>query len=131
MKDFKKIITAYTTFFTEKGFLDLVKKQGKRIGTKLIYTGLLLFYAYKRDETPYWAKNIVLGSLGYLISPIDFLPDLTPILGYTDDFGVLSFGLVAISSYVNQGVKEKAKSRMGKWFGSWDENSLAEIDNSL
>ena len=73
---------------------------------------LLLYYAYRRRDTPLWAKNIVLGTLGYFLSPIDIIPDLTPLLGYTDDAGVLAFGLVIISSYVASSVKVYSPQRV-------------------
>ncbi len=99
---------------------------------KTVYTALLLFYAYRRPETPLWAKNIVIGALGYLIAPIDWLPDLTPIIGFTDDIGVLSFGLVAVAAYVNAGVKEKARTQLRRWFGvDLDERDLAAVDEQL
>ena len=67
----------------------------------------------------------------YFIAPIDALPDLTPIVGYTDDLGVLSFGLVTIACYVNKEVKEKARGKLKDWFGEYDEAELTAVDDSL
>ena len=96
-----------------------------------MYAALLMFYAYKRKDTPSWAKKIVIGILGYLISPIDFLPDLSPIIGYTDDLGVLSFGLVTIAAFVNEEVRKKARTQLGKWFPSVQEEDLKEVESKL
>ena len=90
-----------------------------------------MWYAYKRKETPGWAKNIIVGTLGYFLMPIDVIPDLTPILGYTDDVGVLSVGLVTIAGYVNDEVREKAKTHLTKWFGEYDKSELKEVDDQL
>ena len=30
-------------------------------------------------------KGIIIAALGYLISPLDFIPDPIPVAGYTDD----------------------------------------------
>jgi uncharacterized membrane protein YkvA (DUF1232 family) len=92
---------------------------------------LLLYYAYKRSETPSWAKNIIIGVIGYFIAPIDAIPDLTPFFGYTDDIGILSFGLVTIACYVNEDVKENARQKLHKWFGDYDEDELREVDAQL
>ena len=92
---------------------------------------MLLFYAYRRKETPTWAKSIVLGTLGYLIAPFDALPDLTPIIGYTDDLGVLSFGLVTIACYINDNVRAKAREQLVKWFKDYQEEDLKEVDARL
>jgi len=103
----------------------------KTIGVKLTYSALLLFYAYDREDTPAYAKNIILGSLAYLLSPIDAVPDLTPLLGFTDDLGVLSFGLVTIACYIDQAVREKAKFRLHRFFKVVDEQDLIEVDSQL
>ena len=98
---------------------------------KVVYSALLLFYAFRRKETPLWAKNIIMGTLGYFLSPIDMIPDLSPIIGYTDDFGVLSFGLVTIAAHVNKDVRDKARKRLTTWFGEIDQKELAEVDKQL
>ena len=103
----------------------------KTVGVKLTYSALLLYYAYERKDTPTWAKNIILGSLAYLLSPIDAVPDLTPFLGFTDDFGVLSFGLVTIACYIDEAVRENAKFRLHKFFKVVDEEDLLEVDSRL
>ena len=91
--------------------IDIIKKikaSLSSLSTKFIYSLLLLFYAYKNDGTPVWAKNIILGAIAYFISPIDSIPDLTPFIGFTDDFGVISFGLVTIACYIDDGVRSQA-----------------------
>lgn len=103
----------------------------KTIGVKLTYSALLLYYAYQREDTPAWAKNIILGSLAYLVSPIDAVPDLTPFLGFTDDLGVLSLGLVTIACYIDNTVREKSKFKLHKFFKVVDEQDLLEVDARL
>jgi uncharacterized membrane protein YkvA (DUF1232 family) len=122
---------SYIGKFSENRFWNKLRNYARQAGLKTVYAALLLFYAYRRKDTPYWAKNIVLGTLGYFLSPIDAVPDLTPIIGYTDDIGVLAFGLVTIAAYVNQEVKEKAKGQLHRWFGTYDEDELAEVDAKL
>ncbi len=108
-----------------------IKRYGKQIGTKTIYSALLMYYAFQRKETPAWAKHIILGALGYLIAPIDGIPDLTPIIGYTDDIGILSFGLVTIAAYVNEEVRGKARKQLGQWFGQVNEEDLEAVEKQL
>lgn len=103
----------------------------KTIGVKLAYSALLLYYAYEREDTPKWAKNIILGALAYLVSPIDSIPDLTPFIGFTDDLGVLSFGLVTIACYIDKSVRDKAKLKVHKYFKVVDEEDLLEVDSRL
>jgi len=124
---FKKYIKG----FSEHGMWEKISKYAKKTGQQTIYTVLLLYYAFKRNDTPQWAKNIIIGTIGYFISPIDAIPDLTPIIGYTDDIGVLSFGLVTIACYVNKEVKSQARIQLGKWFKDFQEEDLKAIDEKL
>ena len=119
----------YKASYSEKKLWKKLKKFAQNLGAKMTYTVLLLYYAYRRKDTPRWAKNIVLSALGYLIAPIDAIPDISPIIGFTDDLGVLSFGLVAIAAYVNTEVKTKARNKLNKWFGDVDDQDLKEVDD--
>jgi len=127
----KNPFQAYIRKFSESKFWLKLSRYARQAGTKTVYSALLLFYAYRRKDTPYWAKNIVLGTLGYFLSPIDALPDLTPIIGYTDDIGVLAFGLATIAAYVNEEVRKNARGQMTKWFKEYDEKDLEEVDARL
>ncbi|MCC6722893.1 MAG: DUF1232 domain-containing protein [Saprospiraceae bacterium] len=121
----------YASRFSEFGLLEKIKQFAKQAGLKVVYSVLLLYYAYRRKDTPIWAKRIIIGVLGYFISPIDALPDLTPILGYTDDLGVLSFGLVTIAAYVNDEVRITARKKLQDWFGEFNLEELQEVDKQL
>jgi len=117
--------------FSESKFWSKLNKFAKKAGVKVVYTALLMFYAYRKKSTPTWAKNIILGCLGYLLSPIDAIPDLTPLIGFTDDLGVLAFGLTTIAFCIDKEVKQSAKQKINKWFGKVDENEFKEVDNKL
>jgi uncharacterized membrane protein YkvA (DUF1232 family) len=121
----------YTSLFTENILLKKIQQFAKQAGLKVVYSALLLYYAYRRSDTPIWAKRIIIGVLGYFISPFDALPDLTPFLGYTDDLGVLSFGLVTIAAYVNEGVRTNARKKLQSWFGEFDVEVLSEVDKQI
>ncbi|MCF8246340.1 MAG: DUF1232 domain-containing protein [Saprospiraceae bacterium] len=121
----------YARQFTENRLLKKIQHFAKHAGLKVVYSVLLLFYSYRRSDTPIWAKRIIIGVLGYFIMPLDALPDLTPIIGYTDDLGVLSFGLVTIAAYVNDEVRIKARLKLRDWFGEFSLEELIEIDKQL
>ena len=55
---------------------------------------LVLVWRLLFDRRVSWkSKLIPLGVLAYMISPIDFLPDILFPVGIADDLGVLVFGL--------------------------------------
>ena len=120
-----------TENFTEEKLWSKITNYAQKTGVKVIYSVLLMWYAYKRKDTPAWAKRIILGALAYFISPIDIVPDLTPFLGFTDDLGVLGMGLVAIAAYVNDDVRKNARERLNKWFKKYNDSDLQEVDDKL
>ncbi len=124
-------LAKFRGFFSERAFWGRIGDYARRAGSQLTYTALLLYFAYQRKETPAWAKRIVLGSLGYLLAPIDLIPDLSPFIGLTDDIGVLSLSLVTISAYVNDEVRHKAKAQLSRWFRQVKEEDLREVDDKL
>ncbi|AVQ38131.1 hypothetical protein C7M56_05340 [Clostridium botulinum] len=48
-----------------------------------------LFIALKKKETPIIAKVFAGITIGYALSPIDFIPDFIPIIGLLDDLILL------------------------------------------
>ena len=48
-----------------------------------------LWRAFIAPETPWHLKALMLLVPAYLLSPIDLIPDLVPILGFLDDFVVI------------------------------------------
>lgn len=113
---------------------DVLSKFEKMVGSlgqRFVYIFLLLYFAFRRSDTPRWAKNIVIGAFAYFLSPIDSIPDLTPFMGYTDDLGVMSFALVTIACYVNDDVKDKAKAKLSKVFKKVDESTVGAVDAKL
>lgn len=48
-----------------------------------------IFIALKKKETPWYAKLAAAVTVAYALSPIDFIPDFIPILGYLDDLIIL------------------------------------------
>lgn len=112
-------------------FLPRLKRIINRAGHQTVYSALLMYHAYQRKETPFWARNIIIGALGYLLTPIDSVPDLIPILGFTDDISVLSFGLVTIASYINDDIRIKARKGLYRFFNSIDLEAVQEVDARL
>ncbi len=121
----------YTIAFSEHNMLEKIKKFGKKAGIKVIYLVLLLFYTLQKTTTPKFAKSLIIGGLGYFILPADFLPDLIPGIGFTDDLTALISVVLAVALFIDEGVKAKAKERLHVWFGDYDEEALDGIDNKI
>ncbi len=116
---------SYSGKFTAKDFTEKIAKIAKRAGAKLVYAALILFYTLQSDKVSKTDKAIIIGALGYMISPLDVIPDAIPIAGLTDDLAVLVFVLRKVWGSVEPDVKTKAEERLKKWF---DEDEIAEIN---
>ena len=64
----------------------------ERVGKKISFAkDILALVRYMRDSQVSWhRKAIVAAALIYFISPIDAIPDITPLIGYLDDLGVIT-----------------------------------------
>jgi len=117
--------------FSEKNFWRKVQKYARSAGIKVIYVALLLYYALREPKTPSWAKGVILSALGYFISPIDAIPDIVPVAGYTDDLGVLVLALVAVGMFIDHNVKSQAREKILEWFPNVAEEEFRDIDEKL
>ena len=126
MKENEVNFDEYKENYSEENFWEKVKKFAGKAGAKVIYAALKLYYALMKKETPAWAKGVIIGALGYFISPIDLIPDAIPVLGFTDDLPVLAAAIVAVSIHITDDVKAEAKAKLSDWFGS---DAIAKIED--
>ena len=121
----------FAKYYSDKSLWEKIQKFAKDAGTKVIYAVLLLYYAMGDKSVSIKNKVMIAASLGYFILPTDAIFDLTPIIGYTDDLGVLIFALTQISSSITPQVKEKARIRINEWFSNLNESDLEDLDKSI
>ena len=122
LPDFMK----YSGKFSANDFVEKISRIAKRAGAKLVYAALLLYYTLQSDKVSTADKAIIIGALGYLISPLDVIPDAIPIVGLTDDLAVVIYVLKKVWDSVDETIQQKAKAKLSKWF---DEDEMKEIDD--
>lgn len=118
----------YKDRFTKNGFVEKISRIARRAGSKLVYAALLLYYTLESDKISLKDKAIIIGALGYLISPLDVIPDAIPIAGLGDDLAVLIYVLNKVWGNVNEDVKAKSRDKLLQWF---DEEEIGDVDGSL
>lgn len=111
----------YREFFKEDSFWDKIKNYSLKIGLKGIYFSLILYYLLKKNNIPLKEKTLIIGALGYLIAPLDFIPDVLPGMGFIDDIGALTFVIKKVSKYIDEDIKLQAKSKLQEWFKNLDD----------
>jgi uncharacterized membrane protein YkvA (DUF1232 family) len=110
--------------FSQSDFVEKIARIAKRAGSKLVYAALILYYTLQSDKVSATNKAMIIGALGYLISPLDVIPDAIPIAGLSDDLAVLLFVLKKVWVDVDPDIQAKARQRLAKWF---DEDEMSEI----
>lgn len=125
----------YKDKFSQQNFIEKIQRIAKRAGAKLVYIALILYYLMQSDKVSLKDKAIIIGALGYLISPIDVVPDVIPIAGLADDLAVLLYALGKVWSQVDDNLKDKAKQKLAKWFDedelNFSEDPFAEDDTNV
>ncbi len=122
LPDFMK----YKDKFTQSGFVEKISRVAKRAGARFVYAALILFYTLQSDKVSIKDKAIIIGALGYLISPLDVMPDAIPIAGLSDDLAVLIYVLHKVWNDVSDEVKAKAHAKLSQWF---DEDEIDDANN--
>ena len=110
-------IQQYEESYSEEGFWEKLARFAKAAGREVVEKALQLYYAAQQDNVPKWAKATIIAALGYFIMPLDAIPDLSPTVGFADDLGVLTLAVATVAFYINDDVRDKARDKMGIWFG--------------
>ena len=115
---------SYANKFSQSEFVEKISRIAKRAGSKLVYAALILYYTLQSDRVSKTDKAIIIGALGYMISPLDVIPDAIPIAGLTDDFAVLMYVLKKVWTDIDPTIIEQAKEKLSKWF---DDEEICDI----
>ena len=111
-----KIIPSHADSYSEDGFWKKVRAFALKIGSTGLYYALVLYYMTLDEKVPLPQKAIIVGALGYLILPIDVIPDAIIGVGFTDDIGVMFTALKAVKDNVTLEHLEQAEAKLREWF---------------
>lgn len=113
--------------YSENAFWDKLKKIASKAGAKVVYYALVLFYTLTDPATPAKYKAVIAGALGYLILPMDVIPDFLPFAGLADDWAALIAAVSYVISAISQENKDKARVKMHEWFPNAGPSDLGDI----
>ena len=75
-----------------------------------------VFLALKEKDTPVIAKIFAGITIAYALSPIDFIPDFIPILGYLDDLIILPLFVTVTVKLIPDEIMQQCKVKAtGMW----------------
>ena len=85
----------------------------------------VLYYVLKSRDVPVRVKAEILGALGYVLVPLDLIPDFIPVVGFSDDLAAVTFVVQQAHAQITPGIQKKAEKKVFKLIGSTDECELA------
>lgn len=110
-------VEKYGSNYSEDGLWNKITGTAKKAGSNLVYEVLQLFYVAQNPNVPMKIRAAMVAPLGYFISPVDLIPDLAPVVGYTDDAAVIAMAIAFAHAYIDDDIRRKAKEKLVAFFG--------------
>ena len=118
----------YSKFYSEESFWKKLKGFAGKAGIKVAYLALLLYYMLVDEAVNMKSKITIVAALGYFILPFDVIPDLIPVIGFTDDLSVLMFAIAAVKGEINETHRLKARNTIELWFRGFNDLQLLAME---
>ncbi len=74
----------------------------------------VLWHALKHPQSPGWLKFATVGMALYLLSPIDLIPDMIPVIGVMDDIVLIPLAMRWIIKKLPASVRAAAQRSAGR-----------------
>ncbi|HET9902586.1 MAG TPA: YkvA family protein [Xanthobacteraceae bacterium] len=75
---------------------------------------LAAYYCAFDFETPFKVKAALLAALAYFVLPFDFMPDVLPMLGFTDDAAVLATAIRMVAANIRPEHRNAARAAIAR-----------------
>jgi uncharacterized membrane protein YkvA (DUF1232 family) len=91
----------------------------KQVVANLPFTEDLLaaYYCAFDKQTPRHVQVTLLGAIAYFILPFDFIPDMLPVLGFTDDAAVLAAAIRLVATHITPEHRDAARAALKRGIG--------------
>lgn len=126
VEDITSNLNLYEKYFSESELKQKLERFGKTMGATILYPILLLYNLLKSGEVDLKEKAMIIGTLGYVILPLDFLPDALP-GGFSDDELGLIAAITAVASCLSEEIQEISKTQLRNLLGEFDERALDAV----
>jgi uncharacterized membrane protein YkvA (DUF1232 family) len=106
--------------------MDEASRQAGKAESGRVYKGLLsraktwaralrrdahaIFLASRDPRVPWAVKLLALAVAGYALSPIDLIPDFTPVIGYLDDLIIVPLGIWLVIALIPEDVMDEYRA---------------------
>lgn len=95
----------------------------KQVVAKLPFAEDLLaaYYCAFDKQTPHHVQAALLGAVAYFVLPFDFMPDVLPVLGFTDDAAILATAIRMVASHITQDHRDAARAALKRGIDTADD----------
>jgi uncharacterized membrane protein YkvA (DUF1232 family) len=85
-----------------------------RVASRIPFAADLLaaYYCAFDKQTPLQAKATLIAAIAYFVLPIDAIPDVIPVLGFTDDAAVLASAIKLVAGHIRPEHKQAAQAKL-------------------
>jgi uncharacterized membrane protein YkvA (DUF1232 family) len=89
-------------------------RKAARVAAKLPFAEDMLaaYYCAFDQATPFQVRAALVGALAYFVLPFDFVPDVLPLLGFTDDAAVLFTALRMVAGHLRPEHRDAARAAL-------------------
>jgi len=91
----------------EEGFWKKLRRYARRV--PFAEEAVAVYYCAIDPATPLQVKAVLFGALAYFVVPLDFMPDLMPWLGFTDDAAVLFAAIRTVTPHITDTHRARAR----------------------
>lgn len=82
---------------------------------------LAAYYCAFDRNTPRHVQAALLGAIAYFVLPFDFVPDMLPVLGFTDDAAILATAIRIVAGHITAEHREAARAALKRGVDGADE----------
>lgn len=135
IKEIERNPEKYSKKYTDSKLSSKLSLFARRIGLETVIYVEILYYLMKAPTTPRGAKLKILAILGYVVAPIDLLPDMLPGIGFLDDIAAVSITIsmvkITMKNYVTPSILKQAAASTKALFKKVPEEEIITLINKL
>jgi uncharacterized membrane protein YkvA (DUF1232 family) len=89
-------------------------RKTRRVAARIPFAEDLLaaYYCAFDRSTPLHVKATLVAAIAYFILPVDAIPDVLPVIGFTDDAAVLATAIKLVAGHITPTHREAAKMKL-------------------
>jgi uncharacterized membrane protein YkvA (DUF1232 family) len=91
-------------------------RKAGRVAARIPFSEDLLaaYYCAFDHRTPLKVKGTLIGALVYFVLPMDAMPDIMPVLGFTDDAAVIATAIKLVASHMRPEHRTAARDAVAR-----------------